>query len=190
MKTEKNKTGFTLIELLVVIGIIAVLAAMLLPALARAKNSAQRTSCMNKLKQWGLALTMYSQENSDYIPREAETSGSSLLNWAQIVAPDGGDVWYNALPRSLKLGGAADYLTDKPGFYSKQSLLHCPTAQLADNVVLDSFVYFSLSMNSKLIEGAQTTIKVSTVQKPSQTVVFLENRLAGESKVDPAQADS
>lgn len=91
-----RERGFTLIELLVVIAIVAILASLLLPALSRAKTSAQRISCMNNLRQLQLAWHIYVQDNNDRLPPNSVGSRS----WDDSLGPVWveGTMFYETFP--------------------------------------------------------------------------------------------
>jgi prepilin-type N-terminal cleavage/methylation domain-containing protein len=117
-----NRTKkFTLIELLVVIAIIAILAAMLLPALSAARERARNSDCINKLKQQGLAMTLYAQDWDDYLPMPADGKygTNSLSSDAERV------------PHKLLLGGyliepeANGVTTNRARFY--EVFYRCPS---------------------------------------------------------------
>jgi prepilin-type N-terminal cleavage/methylation domain-containing protein/prepilin-type processing-associated H-X9-DG protein len=86
-KTTRAKKGFTLIELLVVIAIIAILAAILFPVFARARENARRASCQSNLKQIGLGMLQYSQDYDEkYVPPRNHFNGYGVT-WMNVIQP-------------------------------------------------------------------------------------------------------
>src|SRR5215470_5802018 len=94
LQVSNRRRGFTLIELLVVIAIIAILAAILFPVFAQARESARMTSCLSNMKQMGLALRMYGQDYDESYPNIRQfdpTNGNACCNqcltWKNVTIP-------------------------------------------------------------------------------------------------------
>ncbi len=112
----KNRPGFTLIELLVVIAIIAILSALLLPALARAKQQGERVVCLSNLKQIGLAFAVYLGDNDSRFPDRRDLKSA---------LPGGYHPWTAWPPSDPRGGWAAAVFKD---YGASDALWSCPLA--------------------------------------------------------------
>src|SRR5207244_2296453 len=89
-RANGSRLAFSLIELLVTIAIIAILLGLIIPALHQAKAKTRSIICLNNLRQWGQAMTMYATDNDDFLPPEG--TGSSINSQT---------AWYVALPKQI-----------------------------------------------------------------------------------------
>lgn len=164
-----SRSAFTLVELLVVIGIIAVLVAILLPALNRARESANRVSCLSNLRQIGNAFFMYTGENHGWFPCVAVFGnglgyGNGLSGgypkWDNVTQtgwpnwngwPEDWVVWRGRQPSDPLLGAIAKYL----GNPSSGKVMTCPSDDPTWREIANGVGYYpySYAMNSYLSWG-------------------------------------
>lgn len=197
---KRHSTGFTLIELLVVIAIIAILAAMLLPALASAKEKARRANCLSNQRQWGLALLMYSGDNHDTCPQDgySDSPGATYPGSGANGTPDDLRAWFNALPAYVAEKPLTEFyhdttITDNtlkmpfPG-NGRGKIYQCPSATMTQtegiSAVTDGgqYGYFSYAMNidlkrmadTSIPNGAQQMPKVTSLRRPTETVFLFD----------------
>ena len=185
--------GFTLIELLVVIAIIAILGALLLPALAKAKAKAYRAVCLSNLKQWGLALNMYSDDYNQTLPDFSianSTPGAASgydqdnIHWTDLAifaaSGYGNSAWFNALPPYVSQKALWQYAANPTNFVNGRSIFNCPSATfLPAEVDPLNRVAFSYGINFKGTNGlvpAGSPFKATMVLHPSAFVFFSDVR--------------
>lgn len=169
MQPIKQRRGFTLIELLVVIAIIAILASILFPVFARARENARRASCMSNLTQIGLGVMMYVQDYDEHYP----------LNW-QTKASLGGP--WTSLPSSTDFTASTTIfwpLFIQPYTKSDQ-VYYCPSSTYSS-----SGVYGNYGINRLiLVDGSATaaSLAMAAVPTPSSTYMIMD---AGIYRLNP-----
>ncbi len=188
--------AFTLIELLVVIAIIAILAAALLPALAKAKQRALQANCLSNLRQWGMSIQMYSPDNNDCLPRDGMPVGDAEY-------PDSGNAgnprdpvaWFNVLPDLLN-EHPLSYYASQPGYayqkfppFNGGKMWECPGSSLtvaeAKKVTgagAGGFFSYGMNIDLKRVNASPYTKamdypampKMSFLRQPAATVFMFD----------------
>jgi prepilin-type N-terminal cleavage/methylation domain-containing protein/prepilin-type processing-associated H-X9-DG protein len=158
--------AFGLVELMVVIAIVAILAGLLLPALGRARESANRTKCLSNLRQLALAFTAYLNDNKGRYPRPAQNAVQTSEDWVHFQS------W-----RDPREGSIAKYLGDT----FNAAVYRCPSDDPNSHrrFTLDSLTIqypYSYTVNEMIcrIEWRGPTLRVNQIRNPSEKILIID----------------
>jgi len=189
--TKLSAKGFTLVELLVVIGIIALLISILLPALNKARNQANATSCLSNIRQIASAFLSYTIDNRGYFPGPAANSGVLAYDWITWqVTPSAA----SPLPASIATTGIGPYLKLSPNNFK---VMICPgddgnrpfLAAMGNTSKYFQFSYtfnwwFSSNPNTNTSPGGIHFPKITMVRNTSEKIIVIEE---DERTIDDGQ---
>ena len=160
----RRRRGFTLIELLVVIAIIALLMAILMPALQKVKKQAQGTTCLSNLKQIGLAASLYAGDYEWFIPRGS--TGSNPI-WFMQFLPYVGQKHNQGDYKSVKIYRCKSFPTTGNGLYG------VPNSRQTVCYVINDWTFSSRTDNEGTSIGRPT--KLSVFKRPAHTIYLADN---------------
>lgn len=165
---NKRRGGFTLIELLVVIAIIAILAAILFPVFARARENARRSSCMSNLKQFGVAIMQYTQDYDGMYPKYND------INLHPPVAPDPPGGYYVNNAANGYTWGQITY-----PYHKSLDIFFCPsTSQRNDGGANTKISQKNYGANVNVM-GAGTPLTESALASPATLYLIMDSGWVG-----------
>ncbi|MFZ1072813.1 MAG: type II secretion system protein [Verrucomicrobiia bacterium] len=169
----KMVRAFTLIELLVSMAVIAILAALLLSGLHRAKATAQAAECRNNLRQWGVATHVFASENNDYLPPEGKPTPleTDLANPAY-------QAWYIQLPAQMNLPRYRDMPWRTNHLIEPEhSIWICPSNLRRCDASSETNNLFHYCLNDHVNGTGDENhpIQMASVRRPSQVVWLFDN---------------
>jgi len=153
-----KQKGFTLIELLVVISIIAMLMAILMPVLRKAKEQVKLVTCMSNLRQVGLSADLYTQNNDGFVPRHTDKVNAGAYEWFQLFMP---------------------FISNAPtdGDYSKVKYFRCPNYPKKEQIVCYSINnwHFTGISDTTGEQGNEGKLKLSAYKRLASTIYLADN---------------
>ncbi len=163
-----KQKGFTLIELLVVIAIIAILAAILFPVFGRARENARRTSCLNNMKQLGLAFLQYAQDYDELIPSATDGGpGANRVGW----------IFYTNFPATA---GSYEVARGNIYPYTKSTQIYLCPSDSDGQSTRNSYAINSCTVSSSQVDGVRAGKSLAAFEETSRFMLLCEETTPGQ----------